>query len=138
MITFLVAAVYNLTVTIFFDLEYSKMMFSSFALAYATFIISAFLLPDNEGKKVMIRNFFTLLNTPIKRKEELVAAEIDKLSMLWFIGKMSVVTGLAICLLVLINQPLVERLKIVAGGGVVLGLGLFMLWADMRSRRTST
>ena len=135
MITFCVAAVYNLTVTLFFNLEYSKMMFSSFALAYVTFIVSAFLLPDNEGKKVMIRDFFTLLNTPVKREEELVAAEIDKLSMLWFIGKMSVVTGLAICLLVLINQPLVERLKIVAGGGVVLGLGLFMLWAEMRSRR---
>ncbi|HUU26429.1 MAG TPA: hypothetical protein VM123_01330 [archaeon] len=135
MVTFIIAASYNFYATLFLDLEYSVMMFSSFTLAYIVFITSAFLLPDSPEKAAEIRKFFTLLGTPVKVDQELSEAAIDRLSMLKFIGKLAAATGLAICLMVLIGQPLVERLKILAGGGVVLGLGLFMLWADRRKSK---
>ena len=115
-------------------MQYSTFMFYSFSLAYITFITSAFLLTDTAEKKQMIHEFFVLLDTPVRVDQELGEAGIDRLSMLSFIGKLATATGIAICLLVLISQPLTERLKILIGGGVVLGLGLFMLWADRRSR----
>ena len=132
--TFFVVTFFNLTVTLFFEMQYSTFMFSSFSLAYITFITSAFLLTDTAEKKQMIHEFFVLLDTPVRVDQELGEAGIDRLSMLSFIGKLATATGIAICLLVLISQPLTERLKILIGGGVVLGLGLFMLWADRRSR----
>ena len=132
--TFFVVTFFNLTVTLFFEMQYSTFMFSSFSLAYITFITSAFLLTDTAEKKQMIHEFFVLLDTPVRVDQELGEAGIDRLSMLSFIGKLATATGIAICLLVLISQPLTERLKILIGGGVVLGLGLFMLWVDRRSR----
>jgi len=134
LVTFFVVTFFNLTVTLFFEMQYSAFMFYSFSLAYITFITSAFLLTDTAQKKQMIHEFFVLLDTPVRADQELGEAGIDRLSMLSFIGKLATATGIAICLLVLISQPLTERLKILIGGGVVLGLGLFMLWADRRSR----
>ncbi len=134
-VTFFITAGYNILATLFLELSYSTMMFTSFALAYLTFITSAFLLPDSPEKRAVIAGFFRLLGTPVRAREELSAAEIDQLSMLSFIGKLAVATGGAICLLVLIPQPWPERAKILAGGGVVLGLGLVMLWSDRKTAR---
>ncbi|MFC1614358.1 hypothetical protein ACFL5K_03590 [Gemmatimonadota bacterium] len=131
-ITFSIVTVFNLVVTLIFEMPYSTFMFLSFSLAYIVFIASALLLRDTPEKTLAIKDFFTLLDTPVKVDQELGEAGVDRLSMLRFIGKLAVSTGIAICLLVLIGQPLVERLKILVGGGVVLGLGLFMLWADRR------
>jgi len=132
LVSFSVTFLYNLTVTLFFDMDYSMMMFTSFVLAYIVFFASAMLIPDNEAKKKEIRDFFRLLDTPVEEKTELVASEIDNLSMLGFIGKLATATGLAICAMVLIPQPWPERLKVVSGGAVVLSLGLFMLWNDRK------
>lgn len=135
LISFGLTLIFNVIVTLFFKMNYSVMMFWSFLLAYITFFASALLIPDSEDKKKEIREFFLLLNTPVEKKTELADAAIDQLSMLGFIGKIATVTGVAICSMVLISQPLPERLKVLAGGVVVLGLGLLMLWADHRQRK---
>ncbi|MBN2290570.1 MAG: hypothetical protein JXQ83_14645 [Candidatus Glassbacteria bacterium] len=132
--TFFVVAGFNLVITICCEMPYSTFMFLSFSLAYVTFIASALLLRDTPEKILAIKEFFTLLETPVRVDQELGEAGIDRLSMLRFIGRLAAATGTAICLMVLISQPPVERLKILIGGGVVLGLGLFMLRADRRSR----
>ncbi|MCE5269728.1 hypothetical protein LLH00_00410 [bacterium] len=138
LVAFSVTFIYNLVVTIFFNMDYSQMMFTSFVLAYITFFAAAVLIPDSEAKKKEIRDFFRLLDTPVQESTELAAAEIDKLSMLGFIGKLATATGLAICAMVLIPQPWPERLKVLSGGAVVLGLGLSMLWSDRKQARRAT
>jgi solute:Na+ symporter, SSS family len=135
LITFAITFAFNLIVTIFFNVEYSKLMFFSFILAYVVFNASAYLLPDTEDKKAEIRHFFRMLNTPVQVKEELGEVAIDQLSMLRFIGKLASATGLAICLMVFVSQPLPERMKVLIGGSVVLVLGLLMLWTDHRQRK---
>jgi len=130
--TFFAALTFNMFAIFFLDLPYSEFMFYSFTIAYAAFFTSAFLLRDSAEKTLEIKKFFALLETPVQADSELADAAIDRLSMLGFIGKLATCTGIAICLMVLINQPLVERLKILAGGGVVLCLGLSMLWANRR------
>ena len=133
LISFFAALCFNLFSVLFLDLPYSEFMFFSFVITYIVFFASAYLFEDTPEKKRQIKEFFTLFTTPVVAKDELSASAIDALSMLSFIGKLATVTGLAICLMVLINQPLSERLKILIGGGVVLGLGLFMLWVNRRN-----
>ena len=133
MVTFLVGIVFNLYGHLYMGWDYTTLMFYSFILTYIVFFASAFLLRDTPEKALRIKEFFVLLDTPVRADRELSEASIDRLSMLRFIGKLAAATGVAICLMVLINQPLAERLKILVGGGVVLGLGLFMLWADKRT-----
>ena len=137
MAAFLVGLIFNLSVTLLLELEYGVMMFTSFLLTYTTFVITAFLLPDGSEKKAEIDRFFRKLDTPVEAESELEEAAVDRLSMLKFIGKLAVGAGLCICALVVIGQPLAERLKVLSGGAVVLSLGLFMLWVERRSSRLS-
>ncbi|HLA38793.1 MAG TPA: hypothetical protein VJ417_02300, partial [Candidatus Glassbacteria bacterium] len=131
-VSFLTACAFNTIAITFFDLPYSEFMLISFTIAYVAFFSGALLLPDSPQKAEQIRGFFALLETPVEPKTELTESAVDKLSMLGFIGKMASATGLAVCLMVLISQPWVERLKIVIGGAVVLALGVTMLWINHR------
>jgi len=132
-ITFFASLAFNVIALVFFDLPYSSFMLISFTLAYAVYFTSALLLRDSPEKTLQIGNFFKLLETPVESRLELVETAVDRLSMLSFIGKMASVTGLTICLMAVISQPLTERLKIIIGGGVVLALGAVMLWLNRRN-----
>ncbi|MEA2063552.1 MAG: hypothetical protein U9P14_07650 [Gemmatimonadota bacterium] len=133
-ITFFVGLIYNITV-VALGMEYKFIMFTSFLITYTTFILSAYLLTDRQDKKESIKEFFAKLDTPVDKEAELGEAGIDQLSMLRFIGKLAVGTGVIISLMALISQPFGDRLINLAGGAVVLGLGVSMIWMDRRSAR---
>ncbi|MEA2064380.1 MAG: hypothetical protein U9P14_11820 [Gemmatimonadota bacterium] len=135
LVTFLVGMCFNLWATLYMKWDYSTLMIGGFGITYVVFIASAYLLKDPLDKAQSIKEFFKLLDTPVIMEQELSERPIDQLSMLRFIGKLAAATGAAICLMVLIDQPVFERLKVLAGGGTVLGLGIFMLLADRRSKR---
>ena len=135
--TFFVGLSWNVTAVIFLQLEYKIVMLSSFILTYSTFISTAYLIKDRVDRTVTIKRFFELLDTPIDTGKELGEAGIDRLSMLGFIGKLALGTGIIICLLALISQPLGDRLINLAGGAVVLVLGLIMIRADRKSAAVS-
>jgi len=132
-ITFFVGLAWNVTAVIFLQLEYNNIMLTSFILTYATFISSAYLFKDREDKVADIKQFFRMLDTPVDTEKELGEAGIDRLSMMRFIGKLALGTGIIICLMALIGQPLGDRLINLAGGAVVLLLGLIMIRVDRKS-----
>jgi uncharacterized sodium:solute symporter family permease YidK len=130
--TFLVVTPYNLLAVYLLDLPYSTFMLSSFVLAYVVYFAGGLLLKDSGEKKREIAEFFRKLETPVETAAELKSVALDKLPMLSFIGRMACVTGISISLLVLIPQAWPERLKILAGGVAVLGIGLMMLYYNWR------
>ena len=132
-ITFFAGICWNVTAVIFLQLEYKTIMLSSFGLTYLTFISSAYLIRDSRDKAASIRRFFEMLDTPVDPDRELGEAGIDRLSMLRFIGKLALGTGIIICLMALISQPLGDRLINLAGGAAVLALGLAMILVDRRT-----
>ena len=98
-ITFFAGLTFNIIAVIILQMEYKLVMLSSFLLTYTTFISSAFLIKDRPDKAASIKEFFRMLDTPVDAEKELSEAGIDRLSMLRFIGKLAVGTGVVISLM---------------------------------------
>lgn len=90
-------------------------------------------VPDKFRKKAT--RFFTIMKTPVDFEKEV--GQANDARQYRYIGGFCAVVGAAICLLMFLPNPWIwaGRIGILFTGGIVLAVGVFMIWMAVKSER---
>ncbi len=97
------------------------------------FISYAFPQFDNEEVREKIRDFYRTMHTPVDFEKE-VGESNDHLQML-ILGRLSLLVAGMIALLLLVPNPLSDRLLILGMSAAVGAIGWLLLWGGKRARK---